>query len=630
MKHVEKNLILLLVLANTAQATITPYYSIRSQGVDAARELAGWASHVNLFDVGDFYSSISITPEYSHSFKSQNINACLFDSCVDCKTITVSGSRVADRGADDWLADNFYLPTDFKSYLSFEPVIDNVMLDLNFYFGLNKLLDGLFFRIHLPLVHTRWSLDFCETVTQEGTNEYAAGYFAPTAVPRSHLLNNFSEYSNGYAPASIGDIIFDPLQYANITNASHQSTRVAELAAVLGWNFLQDERYHLGAGIRFAAPTGTRPEGTYLFEAIAGNGKHWELGAQITGHYRLWQSCDARHTIGFYCDANITHMFAAHQIRTFDLHGKPFSRYLLAARNTSPSVNVQGSADPFGTATVFTIPNAQFDNEFKPLANLSSFDVRVQAAVQADIAAQFTYAHRGFNVDVGYNFWGRSCEKIVRSPCDNACPINPNFAENTWTIKGDAFAFGFEPSNAGSGATPNEAVPLSFSESQATIHAGTNFDAAGAATFFEQKNPNIDNARFAFDRAATPNPLLRQPNLLAAAADQTRTSIQPIFIKGSDFDLVGTRGISHKLYTHFSYQWMEHKKWIPYLGFGGFVEFGSPYSKCNSGCNPSSSSSSASDCPSTIGFGSCNSNNSCATCSVSQWGLWIKGGFSFQ
>lgn len=607
-------------------ATVVPYYSIRSQGVDAARELAGWTQHVNLFDMEKFYSSVSITPEYSRSFRAQNFNACLFDECKQCKTITVSGSQVSDRAPTDWLADNFYLPTDYQSNLSFSPVIDNELLDLNFYFGLDGLVDGLFFRLHMPLVHTRWSLDFCETVSAEGSNSYAAGYFAPSAIPRSSLLNSFTEYAAGYAPESIDGVFFDPLQYANISVNSHTSTRLSDLQMVLGWNFLQAERYHLGVGMRVCAPTGTRPDGSYLFEAIAGNGRHWELGAHITGHYQFWQSCDEKHTFGLYCDANITHMLAARQIRTFDLKGKPFSRYMLAAQHTFPAENLQGSADAFGAATGFTIPNAQFNSVFTPLANLSTFEVRVKAAVQADIAAQLTYTCHGFNVDLGYNFWARSCEKILMPPCNNPCPINPNFAPDTWTIKGDAFAFGFEPSDAGSSATPDAAVPLSFSESQATIAAGTNAGASGVT--FAKNNPNIDNARFAFDRAATPNPLMSQPNLLAAAQNQTHTSIQPTYIKVADFDLIGTRGLSHKVYTHFSYQWMEHKKWIPYLGVGAFVEFGSPFSPCKNGCVQSSSS--VSSCLPVIDVGSCNSSSSCATCSLSQWGLWIKGGFSFQ
>ncbi len=42
---------------------ITPYYSIRSQGANAARHWAGWTNHIHTFDMGAFYGSLSFTPE---------------------------------------------------------------------------------------------------------------------------------------------------------------------------------------------------------------------------------------------------------------------------------------------------------------------------------------------------------------------------------------------------------------------------------------------------------------------------------------------------------------------------------------------------------------------------------------
>lgn len=629
MKLSQKSFLLISALLSAQpSAPVVPYYSIRSQSVDAARELAGWTQQVNLFNKESFYSTVALTPEYTHSFRSRNITSCLFDTCEDCPTITVSGSRVADRGPNDWLADYFYLPTDFKSTFRIQPSITNLMLDFNFYFGLDGLANGLFFRVHAPLVQTRWDLDFCETVSVQGTNTHPAGYFTPLAMPASSLLNNFTEYAAGYAPDSLGEVLFQPLQYANITNDSHTRSRLAEIQAVLGWNFLQDEDYHLGAGVRFAAPTGNAPDGTYLFEPVVGNGKHWELGAHLTTHAQLWRSENEAHSLGAYLDANITHLFAAKQMRTFDLKNKPFSRYMLAAQHTYPTENLQGSVDPVGQAMmpIFTVPTSQFNYNYVPLANLTTFQVRVSAAVQVDLAAQITYATHGFTADLGYDFWYRSCEKIQKS-CN--CPLNPNLDGNTWTLKGDSYAFGFEPNMPLNGATPNNAVPLSFSQSEATINHGTNFNPAGTSTFYEQKNPAIDNARFAYDTTQpVPNPLLRQPNLPASAADQTRTSVQPLYLNESLLDLVGTRGMSHKLYTHFSYRWTEHAKWQPYLGIGTFVEFGVPFSPCSNDC--SSVSSSSDSCQTFWPGGSCNSNTRCATCSLSQWGVWVKGGFAFQ
>lgn len=584
-----------IVTANAAK--IAPLYSIRSQGVDAARELAGWTQHVNLFDKDGMYGTFAITPEYSRSFKPGDINKSLFNTCEQCPTIRISGSNVANRGANDWLADYFYLPTDFQSTLKFNPVIDNFIVDLNFFVGFDACLHGLFFRLHLPIVHTRWDLDFCETASGGGTQDLVAGYFAADAVPRQALLANFSQFAAGSTPTSITGTTMNPLRYAKFNGGRHTQTRLAELQAVLGWDFLQGEDYHVGLGARFSAPTGNAPQGELLFEPIAGNGHHWELGGQFTSHYTFWRSCNENHSIGFYCDANITHLFKASQKRTFDLKCKPLSRYMLAEKLVSTTDGQIAGGTIEGT----TVPSAQFDNEFTPVANLTTLNVKVSAAVQGDVAAQFTYAYKGFNWDLGYNFWGRSCEQFDRS-----CKC-PTFQANTWALKGDARVYGF------TNDSDNTPVALSATESNATIHGGTNASST---------NNGIDHPQLAWNGLTSDTELLSDPT-----GSQTRTSINPVFIDLCNIDYVGVRGISNKIYTHLSYQWASRCNYTPYLGIGGFAEFGSPFNSCNSNCSSSSSSSS---CNTSCGSSCGKNNDACITASLSQWGIWLKGGVSFN
>lgn len=608
------SILFFLIPIFTHAATVTPFYSIRSQGVDAARELAGWTQHVNLFDMEKLYGSISLTPEYTRSFRPNDINQALFGVCGQRPLITVSGSQTAHRGINDWLADYFYLPTDFVSHLGFKPVIDNFIFDINCYLGLDEWVNGLFVRLHLPIVHTRWSLDFCETVTNPGTNAYDAGYFAAAPIARTNLLGKFAQYAAGKTPQGTTDTILNPLKFAKITNnCNNTKTRLAELQAVLGWNFMNDENYHFGVGLRFCAPTGSKPEAEYLFEPLAGNGKHWELGAHITSHAMLWRSDDENRSLGFYCDANITHLFNATQIRTFDLKNKPLSRYMLAEKLGTPIIGIAGGS------SANTIPTAQFQKEFSPLANLTTEKVSVSCDIQADVAAQLTYVVGGFAWDMGYNFWARSCEKFGNI-CSRPCRTTLVFEENTWALKGDAYVVGFVENS-------QDPVALSATENRATIHSGTNFAPSGigldaAALNAGKINPHIDNAQLAWNGLSSAVPLVATPN----GTDQTRTSIQPIFIKDSDIDRVGVQGLSNKIYMNFSYQWVQHEDTVPFIGLGLFAEFGSPFSNCNSdtsscGFNSSSSSSSCGDAP---------CGDTCTFYAVSQWGVWLKGGMSFN
>ncbi|MCX5922152.1 MAG: hypothetical protein NTX86_02395 [Candidatus Dependentiae bacterium] len=614
--------------ANTPCA-VAPQLLFRSQAVDAARELAGWAHHVNLFDQDKIYGSLSATVEYSQSFRSSRIAECLFgtNSCNnDCgATIKVSGSDVAERGANDWLADYFYLPTDFQSTLHFSPKIQNVVADLNFYLGLDEWACGLFFRMHAPINWTKWCLNYCETVTDAGVADYQEGYFTVSVDPRSNLLNNFSEFAAGKAPAvfndtdasstGTADVTFDGLCYAKFDRCCRTKTRLADLSWILGYNFVNDEDYHLGVGIKVAAPTGNRPSATHLFDAVSGNGHHWELGAHITSHAMLWRCEDEDSSLGFYLDANITHLFNDNQTRTFDLKGKPLSRYMLAAKHTAPAVGL------FTDAAATTLAATQFAREFSPVANLTTRDVSVSIGVQGDVAAQLTYANRGWNVDLGYNFWGRSCEKFSRKDCSSDCRSScssssdcktacaATFAENTWALKGEAHVFGFHLNPAG------DADALTVSDSNATINSGTVTSSA---------NLEVNHAANGYNGA---NSLL-----------DAQISVPTEFITECDLDLVGTRGISNKVYGHLSYNWLDCEDWAPYVGIGGFGEFGSNSGSCNTGCSSSSdcntgcSSSSSSDCKTTCASSSsdCNTSSNCHKCALSQWGVWIKAGVSFN
>src|SRR5690606_38516653 len=128
------------------------------------------------------------------------------------------------------------------------------------------------------------------------------------------------------------------------------------------------------------------------------------------------------------------HLFKAKQTRTFDLKGKPNSRYMLAERLASTT-----------GATVPVLENTAvaFDGTYSPVANFSTRDCKVSIGVQGDVVAMFTYTVRGFSWDLGYNFWGMSSEKISLS-CDDdsSCPARVPFAENTWALKGDASVYG--------------------------------------------------------------------------------------------------------------------------------------------------------------------------------------------
>ena len=599
---------------------VSPTLSYRSQGFHADRQRnVGEVGKIYLMDAPEWYHACDLAVGYMRAFDRDEIAHCLFGSDLICNsscsnTIKVQGSGVADRDAKAWLADYFYLNCEYDGSFKVDPLIQNVVVDLDCYLDLGEWVEGSYMRLYGPVTWTKWETKFCvsdpATVL---TTSCSTGYFTPSGS--EVLLGSLADYFKGEAPAPVDRVVFQPLKYAKMPICDETKVGFAELRAELGWNFWQDDDYHLGVGAHVAAPTGNKRKAEYVMYPVVGNGNHWEVGGTVHGHYVFWRSDDEEKQFGFYFDAVATHLFRTDEQRTFDLCCKDNSRYMLASKFTH-FINVrtgwgelEGQPNPGDTGTAQIAATSEFDNIYAPVANLTTTDVKVSVGVQADIVAMFNFQRRGFSWDVGYNFWTRSCESIE---CPRECnPCNPDSIfdrnnKNKWALKGDARMFGFIA------AVKEQPKPLSASQSNATIHQGTNAGFVDAAlSNVALQNGGVDNALFA---VANNFDILRHTPLSEGgfdiATNQIKTSIQTIFLSTRDVALQETKGLSHKVFTNLSYNW--DRDWNPYLGIGGSGEWGkTDCDDCTSCCSST-----------------CVDN--CVKCSLSQWSIWVKGGFSFD
>jgi len=540
------------------------FYVPRSQGTNIVRDDVGWSTLVNLPAQDDFYGVFAFTPAYTRSFKPQEF----INFLLKCPTLTVSGSQYPDRGSQDVLADYWGLPSDFQSILCFDPKINNFILDLNFYFGLDQAVNGLYVRINAPITQTSWDLNMREFVKNQGVNGSPAGYMSAAPISNANLVQNAADFFQG--TETFGDME-EPLQYGKIFQRQVEN-RIAELRGVVGWNWTGNY-YHVGFNARASAPTGNRPSGEFLFEPIAGNGKHWEVGVGVTAHYDLWTNEEQTNEIGIYFDANIIHLCGSGQKRSFDFLNNGYgSRYMLIEEMASESANLfLGS--PAGPAS----PD-QYRGFLAPAINYTTLDIKTSFDVQADMALTCLFRRQGLNVELGYNFFGRSAEKLH---------CRTQFPSGQFAAKGDAQLYGFD----NTAPSPNpKIIPLAATQHNATLHAG---QIPGNSNF---RNLNADSAVPAADSTTLLNQLPAATMGITPAVVQT--SNIPILLTDADIDTNGALlagVISNALFFHISHVWYEHDDWSPYLGFGGEVEWANG------------------EAPSTY----------------SQWQIWAKGGVAF-
>lgn len=694
MQNIKKcaSLLALTAVSNLfAGESVATFLSFRSQSSNTAAKIMGNTVYdYALNGMESFYGTFWIRPAYYQSFRGGRIAEALFgdalvnsgtgtgcdNSCGDTIAISGTGVSITDgtplvtRGSHDLMAENFYLARDYKGTISFSPKVKTFLIDFHFYMGLDEWVEGLYFRLYGPFVHTNYNLHMSENTDNAGTEagDYIAGYFDDAPVLSDQLLKSFGAYACGQTPSLTGSTLaVQGLKNAKICCGSESKNGFGDLRFELGYNFLLDEDYHLGLNLQFAAPTGNKPSPENLFSPQVGNGHHWEFGGGLTSHYTFWRSEDEEQRFDGALEANITHMFGAKVCRTFDLVGKPLSRYMLAAKysttapvnDTAPgtgTLTLSGDGAPdaaFDPTGALSIPTASFAYEYAPVANISTREVKVTAAVQADITLMFTYVCKGFTWDLGWNLWVRSCENI-----DLTCgECNSEFPENTWVLKGDAYQFGFSNVENTNTPTPpalvivsNEVgnqngkepvvVPLSASESQATIYSGTNYAAYinsnQDVNFDPIYNASVDNPQYAYFDAtpngandsrvgSTVNNAIQGATSPQDLVNQMSISVEPVFIKQSDLALcsAGTKGLSNKLFTHLEYHWLDCEDWMPYAGIGAEVEFG------NGGNGSDSGSGCGNNAVSTNGSSNCSSSG-CHKVALSQWGVWLKAGLSFN
>lgn len=610
----------------------------RSTGVDTARELAGSVGQINRTDVETMYGMFGVALGGGRSFRDNSIAYCLFGNdiftCGDFPALRITGSRITNRSRHDWLADYFGLPTDYESIVLMQPEIKNFFTDFQFYLGLNDWVQGLFFRFSAPVVRTTWDLNLCEIKLSctSGIADYEPGYFTPSTVPNSNLSKSFINFiSNGVTPNLGDNVTFYSLCNCRLNQCPTTETALADIRAILGWNFLRNERYHLGLGILVAAPTGNTPSHEYMFSPIIGNGHHWELGMQWTSHYDFYHAEDDDTQVGLYVDMNVSHLFNDTQTRCFDLCGKPNSRYMLAQKITATTA-LDSSINP----------GVGFSNAYTSVANLTSRCVDVSYPVQVDLSIMLHYGCCTCSWDVGYNLWYRSGEKYSKTACSAILD------GTTWALKGDAAVYGFA---GGSGAPIN----LAATESEATINAGTNnftgpngFD-GGLQGIPPIANPGIDNRAVAITATNGVFATL-------ALTTSTHTSNKPIFLTDCNINLKSEalKGITQKFFTCIRYTWIDRTTWTPFICLGAEIELGTHFdpndncaalnncckdltfckkdgcpkknaylcdNACDLSCIPEINC--GLDCQKTCGCGP-------TECSLSQWSVWVKGGVSFD
>ena len=238
---------------------------------------------------------------------------------------------------------------------------------------LGKILDGLHLSISLPVERVENNMNLGVVGIAAGdakiVSDFLAGsYSAP--VGGAGLV--------GFAAAGTAQGSQAKLTNALIDGNKQTQTGIADIQAVLGYDFVRNEDWTAGLNIGMAIPTGNTATGKNVFEAIYGNGGHWELGLGGKVQGRLWHDGDQH--IGLNLQADYRYGFQANEKRTLSTAAN-LSKYYLLAKIAGGNASTQ---------------------QLTPAANLSTVDLSVSpnSAVRGNLG--LNYGNGGFVFGVAY------------------------------------------------------------------------------------------------------------------------------------------------------------------------------------------------------------------------------------
>ena len=545
----------------------------RPQGVNLARQDAGLYEFIHRIDTGYTYWNLAITPSYEQSFGCAIARQLIGAS----NTMIFSGSRVEDRAKTDILADYVGLPADFKSTVTFSPLMRTFVLDFDWYVGFDEWCEGFYMRLYSPVVYTQWNLTMCEDVTSAGTALYPAGYLGPQRLEADDLLHSV-------AAAFKGDFTFgdmrEPLAYGRICG-SQSLVNMADLRLLFGYDFTRQEKYTFGVEFFMQLPTSKPAGAKYLFQPQIGNGGHWEFGFGFCGEVAFWHSDDESSLGLFLFDSAISHLCKSHFLRSYDLRNNgPGSRYMLLEEVADPSIDLfVGNGGP--------VASNQYKQRLLPAINVTTFDTSINIAVQADIALRVAFYKDAWNLEVGYKLFARSAENLI---------CRDTFAGNIYAVKGDAQVYGFDN-------VSNVPIAVNATQSSATLYGGQGVGNFTTGELF--KNINADNPAIAASDNGPLEQLDATDGPLFGGQGPINLSNPALLLAHSDINEcsgLAPHAISNTLFIHTGYTGQECHNYIPYIGVGAEVEV---VPGCMTG---------------TL----CNTNGASA-----QWGVWIKGGVAY-
>jgi hypothetical protein len=277
--------------------------------------------------------------------------------------------------ASDDTINNLYSSYTFESRLTFKPTQKMFGTAIRYKRHLSDFTDkGWWVEVTFPIVVVKNDLGMKEEIIKKG----GSGGDSP-AVPTGFVGNMTDAFKQ------------TTWRYGKIDGAKKKAG-VADIYLRLGTDYVKEPTHHLATFMGVIIPTGNKPDGEFIFEPVVGNGGHLGLYFGASAGFRIWAESDK--SIYWRLDTSGSVLAENTQNRSFDLKGKPWSRYMWVYLNNTTT----------GT-------NAGI-NKFTEV-------MKVNPGASRDLNTAFVFDACNFKAEVGYHFFSKQAEEVKLASCWN-------------------------------------------------------------------------------------------------------------------------------------------------------------------------------------------------------------------
>lgn len=373
------------VNADVTTGGVSVFMPVAMNGTAASN--LGWSGSIYQHDSDELRACFKVQLEYGANNKRSEIGKYLSPSGTDTFIVgpvkTTAANATTDIAGINLLFDDLFL----SGNVTFKPKAQDLVVDFGMYVDLAEWLDGLYFRSHMPLQHSRWEVEIDEAAVATAAAAFTTGQ-VDVGAGAAAIYTTVADAFKG--DKTVGDSTL--WSYGKI-DGKRTATKLGDVNLTLGYNFINKEHCHLGVGVTGILGAGGKTKAEYVFEPIIGYAGRFGVGGTIDGGARLWDRDDTHQLV-----ANMTfyaaHLFDNEQRRSYDLTDSgDMSRYLLVKTfNATPAY--------VGTAGSLTNVN-----------NIASLKAKIGIDVVYNGNITFCWQMDNVSVDFGYQVAGHGKEK---------------------------------------------------------------------------------------------------------------------------------------------------------------------------------------------------------------------------